>query len=77
MKQQQKCYDFPMLVIHRTGCPRYTGGVCHPEPTPEPPLSDEDAAVWHAYHEFMAGRIQPIAAVPASGSTGVRRDQLQ
>jgi len=64
------CYDFPEIVIHSRGgkCPRYTGGICHPMPTPVEPYNKEEAEVVGAYNDAMAfgitGRL-----IKAAGAT--------
>jgi hypothetical protein len=70
--EEQKCYDFPLIVIHAMGgvCPRYngSGGICRPMPTPVKPYTvDEQEAVDvynEAINEGILGKL-----VKATGTT--------
>jgi hypothetical protein len=66
-----KCYDFPLAVLHDSSgqCGRYqTGGICHPEPPPEEPYSQEEADAVEAYHEMVAAGF-PGRRIKAEGGT--------
>ena len=55
------CYDFPRVILHRRSCPRYSGGVCHPLPTPVEPYSTaEEADAARTYAEFIDGLDEDI-----------------
>lgn len=75
----ERCYDFPEVVIHNGGCPRYRGGVCHPLPTPTPPYNEDEAAAVESY-AMMAGYdlSSPSGvehALRSAGMKGVKRFQ--
>jgi hypothetical protein len=66
------CYDFPLLVLHANdgSCLRYSGGICHPLPTPMPPFAnDEEAAAVAAYDDAIANGIRIAAFIKPSGAT--------
>jgi len=72
MAQLTNCYDFPEIVVHSRNqdCPRYSGGICYPLPTPVEPYTEEEAAAVASYHDFMAGRVGgTLIYFHASGST--------
>jgi len=69
-----RCFDFPEVVIHDGSgeCGRYQeGGICHPEPRPNPAVTEEEIRAVKTYHEFrkvLAGkpgdfdRLEPVKA---------------
>ena len=70
-----RCFDFPEVVIHDPSgqCPRYTGGLCFPEPRPNPAKDEVQIRAVKSYQAFrkaMAGDRDALGEVETIKAKG-------